>query len=152
MHAATADPDTPNLGIWAAGQQAVRRSQRIFSRFERTGLHIDGDDLALVTCLDLRTHLLFVDRRTTPGVFLFTQTRLPYSHSLLFPAASHDSKDLVLILPCRLFPRRKARPGSRRGPPTPCAERHGRAEEPSRVAGPMYLAAVKKAADDLCGP
>jgi hypothetical protein len=80
VHSPVANADAPNLGVWAASQQAFRSCEGILSYFECAGLHIDGNDLALIACLYLRTHLLFVDCYAEPGVLFFTETWLPYGH------------------------------------------------------------------------
>jgi len=60
VDSAVADPNAPNLSVRATGKQSATGGKGVFAHLERTGVHIDGDDFALVASFNLWPHLLLV--------------------------------------------------------------------------------------------
>ena len=99
MDTAVADPDTPNLGVWVASQQALCSRQGILSHFESAGLYINGNDFPLIAGFDARTDVLGIDFLPAPGMLFFTVVRLPHPHGF----SSHVGTEVLAGLPRLLY-------------------------------------------------
>lgn len=73
MQATVADTHKPNLCVRVASKQAVRRHQRIFGHLEGTGVDIESNDFAVVSCFHQRPYLSLIDFIAASGGFFFTK-------------------------------------------------------------------------------
>src|SRR5438309_1904296 len=132
MDVTRADAHQPGLGVGDAGAQPVARPQ--FTRVDlvRARLDIDGNELALVPLLQMRTDVGFVNGVTAPGELLFAVPRSGCGHGILwFPIQRaldrprpyctrhlarppHRLKTLAIPVPPRV-----RRPGPPTSPPAP---------------------------------
>src|SRR5437870_5817235 len=98
MDTAVADPDTPNLGVWVVGQQALCSRQGILSHFESAGLDIDGNDFPLIAGFNMRTDVLGIDFLPASGMLLCTVARLPHPHGFSSHVGTEVSEELPVLL------------------------------------------------------
>jgi hypothetical protein len=82
MHTTMTDPDTPNLGIWIAGQQALGSCERILSHFKRTRVNIDGHNFPSITRFNVCPDVALIDVISAPRMFFLAIARLPHVHGL----------------------------------------------------------------------
>jgi hypothetical protein len=80
MHTTMADPDTPNLGVWITGQQALGSCERILSDFKCLGVHIDGHDFPQIARFDVPADASLIDVISAPRMLFLAIARLPCIH------------------------------------------------------------------------
>jgi hypothetical protein len=80
MDGGVADADAPDLGIGVAGQQALGGVQGIFRHLEVAGVHVEDQDLAVITGFHLRTHALLVKGCAAAAMLLFAVAGLGFRH------------------------------------------------------------------------
>ena len=77
------DADKPDLRIWEAKQEPLRRRERFIAYFKFASVHVNGDHFAEVACFHLRTNLFFIKSSSALGVFYLAQTWLADRHGIV---------------------------------------------------------------------
>ena len=80
MHTTMANPETPNLRIGIAGQEAWGSGVRSLRHCERASVYINRHDFPVLTGLHVRTDVLWIEVIPTSCVLCKAVARLPSLH------------------------------------------------------------------------
>jgi hypothetical protein len=84
MNGSMSDANDPRLGIGNALKEAIGCVQNFVCDFKGSGFDVDRDNLAMITLLDLGTHLRLINLITTLGKLFLAVSGLSNCHDFAF--------------------------------------------------------------------